>query len=433
MKKNLLYLSAAMLGVVACAKTGQQDIPVDNPIEISFPKPTEAITKVELTPSQLSYVEGNNRMALRLLQELYPDSSFLCSPLSLQFALSMTANGASGETLREITDFLGFGKEGIDALNAFNKTLLEQLPAVDLDVELSLTDALLVNKKYPLQKNYQKTVEDNYYAAVENADLSNPETVAARINEWAKRNTNGFIDQILNPADISPNSAAYLMNALYFKAKWAELSSPMFMEEATRKEDFTLPDGKKTLVSMMNSSHPLSYAQMDGYRVLALPYAGHKFFMYIVLPDNNDLKALAAKLTNTSWKTIVGSLQNDAIVHLKLPKFELENRFKLSDNLKALGIRSAFQGDASFDRMFTASSNGVRFCIDEVYQKARINVAEWGTEAAAVTVVAMNEGSPGPGIEYKKVDFHADHPFFFFIGEASSGTILFEGAYTGKV
>ena len=126
----------------------------------------------------------------------------------------------------------------------------------------------------------------------------------------------------------------------------------------------------------------------------------------------------------------MGSLQNDAIVHLKLPKFELENRFKLSDNLKALGIRSAFQGDASFDRMFTASSNGVRFCIDEVYQKARINVAEWGTEAAAVTVV-IKDGSPG--IEYKKVDFHADHPFFFFIGEASSGTILFEGAYTGKV
>ena len=32
----------------------------------------------------------------------------------------------------------------------------------------------------------------------------------------------------------------------------------------------------------------------------------------------------------------------------------------------------------------------------------------------------------------KRVYFTADHPFVFAIGEASSGTILFEGVFSGK-
>ena len=64
-------------------------------------------------------------------------------------------------------------------------------------------------------------------------------------------------------------------------------------------------------------------------------------------------------------------------------------------------------------------------------QKAKISVAEWGTEAAAVTVVEMQkESAIGPG-EEKVVYFYADHPFVFAIGESTSGTILFEGTFTG--
>lgn len=428
---RILWAAVALLCLGACKKQEEEVITPKGPLEISLPKPTQAITKVELTPEQSGYVDGNNRMAMRLLQNLYGGESFLCSPLSLQLALSMTANGASGETQKEITDFLGFGNAGIEALNAYNKSLLEQLPAVDLDVELSLTDALLVNKKYPLQKDYQQTVRDHYYAAVENEDLSDPVQVCARINDWASRNTNGFIDHILDPKDIQADAPAFLMNALYFKAQWAKFMQPLFLEEFTRKEDFTLPGGKVTQVPMMNCNHPLAYAERDGYRVLALPYAGWRYYMYIVLPDDGKLETLAAKLVDTPWKSIIGNLNYDADVEVKLPKFDVEIRYELKETLQALGIRRAFHedGSAQFDRMLQAPE-GVWFYVGEVYQKSRISVAEWGTEAASVTVVAMKDGSGMPST--KRVKFYANRPFFFFIGEATSGTLLFEGAYTGK-
>ena len=47
-------------------------------------------------------------------------------------------------------------------MNEYSKTLLEQLPAVDLDVTLKVTDALLVNDIFPLLPSFKKTVEESF-------------------------------------------------------------------------------------------------------------------------------------------------------------------------------------------------------------------------------------------------------------------------------
>ena len=426
MKKFIIFIA---LGLMACSKSEG----IKDPITISSPIPTEQITKVSLTESQKGYVKAGNAMALRFLKQIYEGENLVCSPLSLQYALAMTANGASGETLQEIIDFLGYGSDGIDALNTYSKILLEQLPAVDLSVTLKVTDALLVNNNFPLLPTFKKTVEDFYYAPAENMDFSDPEKVAARINDWASRNTNGFIDKVLESDEISESAAAFLMNALYFKAKWAGSDyEPMFTEEGTWDESFTLSDGSVKTVKMMHNESYHRYAEMDGFKVLALPYAGGKFFMYILLPDENNLPGLLTRLQTVSWEDIVQNLKRDAEVHLKLPKFDIEKKFNLNDALQALGVKRAFlRGSAQFDRMFAPKDEEYWFRIGQVIQKARISVAEWGTEAAAVTVVQMDaEGAPGG--EPKKVYFYADHPFVFAIGESTSGTILFEGVYAGK-
>jgi serpin B len=371
-------------------------------------------------------------MAFRFLEKMYDGKNLVLSPLSLQYALAMAANGAQGETLKEITDFLGYGKDGLAALNAFSKKMLEQLPAVDLNVTLKLTDALLVSDKCPLLPAFKTTVEQNYYAAVENMNFSDPAKVAARINDWASRSTNGFIDKLLEASDISPLTVAFLMNALYFKAKWAGSDyDPMFLIEATKEGEFTCADGSKKKVPFMNNADSHRYAEMNGYKVLALPYAGEKFFMYILLPNDNNLDALVKKLPDIRWRELISSLNTDAEVFVKLPRFEVENTFELNEALMQLGIVRAFdESYAEFGGMFDPELTAkMKFWIGKVIQKAKISVAEWGTEAAAVTIVEMyGKAAPAP----KRVDFYADHPFVFVIGEATSGTILFEGTYTGR-
>ena len=405
---------------------------VKDPITIQSPVPTEQITKVTLDETQKGYVDAGNRMAFRFLGEMFDNENLVCSPLSLQYALAMTANGASGQTRQEIIDFLGYGEEDTDALNEYSKTLLEQLPAVDLDVTLKVTDALLVNDKFPLLPSFKETVENNYYAAVDNMDFSDPEQVAARINEWASRNTDGFIDNILSASEISEDAVAYIMNALYFKAKWAGGEyDPMFESNATKPEDFHLSDGSTIKVDMMRNMRWHQYAEMDGYKVLAIPYAGYKYYMYILLPDENDINGLIGKLKTTSWSDILSKMKSDAEVYIRIPKFEIENKYNLNDALQALGVTRPFQsGMAEFDMMFQPKQPKYYYWIEKVIQKARIKVSEKGTEAGAVTIVEMDGVAEAPGDEPKKVYFYADHPFVFVIGEKTSGTILFEGVCT---
>ena len=405
---------------------------VKDPITIQSPVPTEQITKVTLDETQKGYVDAGNRMAFRFLGEMFDNENLVCSPMSLQYALAMTANGASGQTRQEIIDFLGYGEEDIDALNEYSKTLLEQLPAVDLDVTLKVTDALLVNDKFPLLPSFKETVENNYYAAVDNMDFSDPEQVAARINEWASRNTDGFIDNILSASEISEDAVAYIMNALYFKAKWAGGEyDPMFESNATKPEDFHLSDGSTIKVDMMRNMRWHQYAEMDGYKVLAIPYAGYKYYMYILLPDENDINGLIEKLKTTSWSDILSKMKSDAEVYIRIPKFEIENKYNLNDALHALGVTRPFQsGMAEFDMMFQPKQPKYYYWIEKVIQKARIKVSEKGTEAGAVTIVEMDGAAEAPGDEPKTVYFYADHPFVFVIGEKTSGTILFEGVCT---
>ena len=428
MKRITALTAAGMMLLTSCSEL--EYLWVKDPIKISSPTPTEQITKVTLNETQTGYVEAGNKMAFRFLEAMYDGDNLICSPLSLQYALAMTANGASGETQQEIIDFLGYGQEGIEALNEYSKTLLEQLPAVDLDVKLKVTDALIVNEDFPLRPEFKQTVEENYYAAVDNMDFSAPNKIAARINKWAKSSTDGFIDKLMDADDIDERAVAYLMNALYFKAKWAgSKHSPMFREEATRLEDFTLSNGSKVKVDMMRNSGWHQYAIMDGYKVLVLPYAGGKFNMYILLPDENDIEGLVENLRTTAWSDILSNLKQGAEVKVRLPKFSIENRYDLSDAIVSLGVEKAFQeGAAEFDMMFQPKAN-YYYWISKVIQKSRINVSEWGTEAGSVTVVEMvGDAAAGPPEEI--IEFYADHPFVFIIGEETSGTILFEGVVT---
>ncbi len=414
---------------------------VKDPIQVSSPQPTEQITKVSLTSEEAAMVQSGNELTFRLFPLLQQEGkSIVFSPLSIQYALGMTANGASGETLDQIVEALGFGND-LDKLNTLCNKLLNQLPALDKDVKLQLADAILVNELCPLLPSFKEKVESTYYAAVENMSFDDPTYVAARINEWASRNTNGLIKKMLEASDIDPSALAFLMNALYFKAPWVPRNSdPLFMKESTRDQEFFTGGCDATIVPTMHTYRNFRYADLDSFRVLEIPYASGKFAMYILLPEGEyggdmpeampyiyTFSSLLKDFPTLDWKAILSKLDYRT-VNLSLPRFETSSSYSLNEALQKLGMTQAFTSAAQFDRMF--ASPAVQACIDMVIQKARISVTEWGTEAAAVTVVGMMESSaynPEP-----PVDFICNHPFAYLIAEKTSGTILFAGAYCGN-
>ena len=428
---NAAIFVLCSLLMISCQNIKSEKIDdTESSFDVFSPTPTEEISRVSLNEKQTEYVNTSNDMAFKLINKLYNDDNLVCSPLSLQYAMAMTANGASGETLEEITSFLGFEANEMNELNRFYKILLEQLPAVDLDITLKAVDALLVNDKFPLLPSYKNLVEDNYYAAVENMDFSNPSDVVTRLNEWAGLNTNGVINNIINPEELSDYAAAYILNALYFKAEWeGSVDNPMFIESNTESADFQLSNGTAISAEMMKSVRYYQYAEMDGYKVLVLPYAQGKYNMYVLLPDENDINGLIEKIQQTTWSEILANLKQDAEVHVQLPKFEIENKFNLAETLISLGVEKVFQKeDAELDNIFDIKlAHDPKVWIEKIIQQTKISVDERGTEAASVSIEEIGATSPGPGEDPKIIYFHADHPFMFVIGEKTSGTILFEG------
>ena len=84
--------------------------------------------------------------------------------------------------------------------------------------------------------------------------------------------------------------------------------------------------------------------------------------------------------------------------------------------------------DASKADFSNLSAN--HFHVSQMLQKAKIEVGEEGTKAAAVTAAVMLT-SLEPR-EPRRVQFHANRPFVYMITEADSNAIFFIGKFTGS-
>lgn len=430
--KRYYCLVSLLLLFFSCGKENTKDR-----IDICSPVPKEAITRMSLSEEQIDYVNAGNNFAFKCLKDLSDGSneSLIFSPLSLQYALAMAANGASGETREEIINCLGYGKE-IDELNTFCNKLLNELPALDLDVDLILADAVMVNEKYKVKGAYERMLNGTFYAPVEYLDANDKQKTVNRINDWASRNTKGVISPFINADEISDSFVAIILNALYFKSKWCRLgNAEMFLPENTMKnQPFYLLDGRNSKVDYMpKKCSTIPYCAQNGYRVLGIPYSKEKFYFYVLLPDEvGGLENMISDLSRSSWCDITSKFSYSTMVDFRIPKFEVESKHSLKETLTRLGIVKAFDPTlATFDELFETEGKGAGFSMSSVLQKAKITVEEEGTKAAAVTGIGV-DGAAGEIEPPKEVVFYADHPFVYLIAEKTSGVILFEGVFTGK-
>lgn len=408
---------------------------VKGPITIMSPEQTQTLPVLSINKVQKQYISSGSVFAFNCMKTMYAAAEgkdMLFSPLSLQYALAMAANGASGDTLKEIVDALGYD-DNLQNVNAYMKILLEQLPCLDDKVEIKVTDALLMNDKVKVQNSYQDIMNIGYYAPVEYIDLLDKQVAVGRVNDWASLCTDGFISPFISADELDENLLALILNALYFKAPWAEVGGvQMFFPEATRlSQPFYRADEKPVSVDYMLTSKYLRYAKKDGYQVVELPYSDGKFAMYILLPDSNDEHVLADiidRLSEGEWNSLIESLSEGPEVHLSLPKFETTGKYRFKEFLQSLGIEKAFVSDeAEFDKILDGGNEAVY--ISDIIQKSRIKVTEWGTEAASVTI--EQTASALPPEEHDEVFFTADHPFVYVIAERASGVVLFAGVFAG--
>ena len=379
-----------------------------------------------LTRSEMDFIQENNGFALELFRrvaKMEGDRSTLISPLSVTMDFGMVSNGASGKTLTEINNVLGYKDGSVEGLNAFCKSMLEQSSKVDPSTTVEIGNAAVINKNLvPLRDAFTKAIKTSYDAEVVYKNFGKDD-VKGLVNKWSDKKTHGMIPSILDQQP-GADSYAYFLNSVYFKGIWSE----KFDKANTKEEEFKLEDGTRSKVRMMWQKHDFPYGGIDGLcSALCLPYGNEAYRMVILLPvEGKTIGDVKDKLDQDTWNTLTSNMYKINI-DVKIPSFETStDLLRLKGALIEMGIRDAFSaGSADFSNM-TAN----KVFISDVLHKARIKVDEQGSEAAAVTVIEMKDYAAGPG--FQAPEFHADHPFIYAITEVSSGAIFFIGQYTGK-
>ena len=421
MKKLLLILAAASFGcfMVCCNQQVKTD-PNDVETEDSLPDPEP----IEISKHQMdSLVAENNIFSLKLIKAMNDadrsGKSFIYSPLSITYVLSMVNSAAEGTTKRELEQTLGFSQGGIEAANGFCKTLIDSLPTLDSTVQLDIANAIFVNKDYHLKATFKRDIRYYYDALAESHDFASQKTLN-RINGWCNEKTNGMIPSILN--ELNSEAVSYLLNAIYFKAGWSE----PFEESSTKEQKFATANGPVT-IPLMHQTYAYKYMKNNTFAAVDIPYGNEQWSMTVLLPHKGKTPDNVIEFLAKNGMSFAKSLEWNT-VDLKLPRFETESTTEdLIGTLKNMGINRVFCNGAEMPNMCDKS-----VYISNMLQKARIKVDESGSEAAAVTVVEFAVLSDGEEEPEPPIIFHADRPFVYAIREASTGVILFVGKFTGK-
>jgi len=369
-----------------------------------------------------TYAAGSDNMqstssnfALKLFTEEAKGKTenLLVSPFSAYFALSMTMNGAAGKTLAQMAEVLGTTPEQIDQLNQQNAECMKSLAAND-GVKLEVANAIYSDKFTPFKQSFIELCESKYSAEAHSEDFSKPETVTA-INKWCSDKTHGKITEILKR--LTKDEKMVLLNAIYFKGSWQK----KFANNATQDDHFTGLSGEQSPIKMMHQRLHANYFEGPDFSSISLDYSGGKQRMYIFLPKTNiEMNAFEAQFTTENWKKWMHSYRSTDIA-LSLPRFKIEYKTDLKDVLKSMGMEAAFTASADFSKMISQ-----RAWISRVLQKTYMDVNEEGTEAAAVTAVAVMTRAAMVRPE-QPIDFRVDRPFVVALVDEPTNQILFLG------
>ncbi len=339
-----------------------------------------------------------------MYSELGKESNILFSPTCIKSAFALAYEGANSETQIEFEKVFGFEED--------NSKFIAEIEHLKNVSEIS--NSIWIMENFEILKSYTDKMKSSFNIEPEFTDFKDDsEGSAKRINNWIEKSTKGMIKDMLKPSEVKGFKMA-LVNAIYFKQGWKNT----FDKKLTKKDKFTNYNGTLAEIDMMHSKRYYRAFASKKEKVIELPYEDDKTSMVVILPN----KMKGYEMTNENYDALISQLSKQE-VNLKLPKFTFEtSTFELKTFLKPLGLDSAFENFANFSGM--REENDLK--IGTALHKAKIIVNEKGTEAAAATVIGMIKttsiSTPSPVMQLT-----VDTPFYYFIKDNKTGTILFMG------
>ncbi len=366
-------------------------------------------------------IEANNRFAFDLYSKYKTeDGNIFMSPYSIFTALSMTYEGAKGQTAKEMEETLHLPENTKLRRESFRQ-IHNEINKDDKEYKLSTANALWAQQSYQFNKNYFNLIETYYEGKATSLDfIGDTEGSRLTINKWVEEKTNDKIKDLIPSGALTSAIKLVLTNAIYFKGEWVK----QFNKEYTKEQNFRITPNNTVQIPMMQRTDDKSifnYSEASNFQMLELPYSGNDLSMLIILPKDN-LESIENSLTLENllkWKEGLSKQK----VNVYIPKLKFETKYFMQKPLSEMGLPTAFSDLANFTGMVDTPKANLK--ISKVIHQAFIELNEEGTEAAAATAVIMTRTATA--YSPPKPTFRADHPFIFIIQQKNTGNILFIG------
>ncbi|GFH92360.1 hypothetical protein IMSAGC002_03630 [Lachnospiraceae bacterium] len=358
--------------------------------------------------------------AISLLKENVKEGeggNVMISPVSVLAVLSMTANGAQGDTLSQMMSVMAKNQEP-DSLNDNLKKWMDGLTDTDA-ASLKLANAIWFN-----EDGQQLKVEDDFLrknALYYNADIYkapfNKNTLQS-INAWTEEKTDGKIKNLLD--GMEEDAVMYLVNTAVFDADWKWIYEPYQVSDSF----FTNGEGVQENVPFMYSTER-TYIEDENITGFIKPYKEGYRFVALLPKEGISLEECIEKMDGEYFRRLLAQAQTEVIVETGMPKFHADYEAELEDMLAGLGMENAFDvKTAQFQGIGT--SPGKNIYISRIIHKTDISVGELGTEAAAATVEEAVAGAADePEMEIFYV--YLKRPFLYAIVEERTDIPVFIG------
>jgi serpin B len=402
MKKSLLVIAVLPL-FFSCEKSGEVQI--------------KAPVQITLSAAESEIAGKNNAFTFNFLSRVIKanEGNIMVSPYSLAACLSMTANGAAGDTRDSILTAIGFKDESIQNVNNYFYKITGAISGADPTTKLAIANSIWYRNTLTAKPSFINSNQTYYNALIKALDFNSASSPSI-IDNWISDNTNGLIKDVIKY--INPSELMFIINAVYFKATWAKDYD--FTKQNTTVRDFVTSKKEYCSVNMMNKMRSYKSVISNEYSAVAIPYGNNSFEYIAILPATGiSTEDLAVKLSDEGYfSNMINSFSYKNVL-LGLPKFKYRFNTSLNTMLTGMGMGIALDSQkADYSEIF--ENTGAY--LSDIFQYNYIELNEEGTEAASVTV-AKFAATSGPA--YEIIEFN--RPFIYIIREKSSGVILFAG------
>ncbi|MBO4235382.1 MAG: serpin family protein [Firmicutes bacterium] len=398
-----------------------------------------------------------NKFALALMKEAmkHEDGNLLISPISVIYAMAMTANGADGMSECELVEVLSegifTGAERCGTSSTGEGDIWDEIRGELNSYLRAYLNSVAIEEAhdreyFPKMYEYEESVPEPSYLRIANSIWfkDNPslkvnkdfleingqcydagafarefnEKTRKEINAWIEDKTEGTIKDMLN--EMPDEAEMFLVNALAFQGEWDDPFNEYQISKGTFHGENDDTDG----IDFMTGSN---YYYIDDGNATGFikHYKGYKYAFIGILPNEGmAVDEYIDTLEGVNLNGLILGASDEEVIYT-MPKFKEESAVSLVDVFKGLGVENSFDPrTADFSQMATSELGNI--FIGDILHNTYIDVNENGTTAGAATVVEMCEESAMEDPPEPK-EVLLDRPFIYMLADVEEGVPLFIG------